>query len=75
MLLCQTDTIEANDILVQHEASKNELQSAIQKNAPEDTVTKLYAKEVYSRLGNKKKETARILGINYKTLVNRLSTE
>ena len=71
-LLCEDTQLNSSHLLLEHHSKQGALLTAIQENSPLQTVSSLYVKEVYERLGRKKKDTAETLGINYKTLMSRL---
>ena len=49
------------------------LKDALQENLTEEELVKRYAKAVYDKKDGSKKETAKALKINYRTLISRLS--
>ena len=73
VILCETDMISENDLKLTTNAQTGLLESALDESLSEEELVKRYAKLVYSRHNNSKKETARVLGINYRTLMSRLS--
>lgn len=73
VILCNTETIEVNHLLNLNKEIETELLGkAIQEHMSEAEVTHLYARMVLNEQNGNKKEACRILGINYRTLQNRL---
>jgi two-component system, NtrC family, response regulator AtoC len=56
----------------QDNISNKHINNALDKQLSENELVQLYAKEIYKSTGYSKKETAKVLNINYRTLMTRL---
>ncbi|MFC1753695.1 sigma-54-dependent transcriptional regulator [Thermoproteota archaeon] len=74
IIISPTDMVTEDTLeLLQKEAVPDFIKEAVNKEMTEADLVKRFAKEVYEKCHYNKKETARILDINFRTLNNRLS--
>ena len=71
-ILCEEERV--GEGLLALGSGKNDVfvEGALHSEMTEEDLVKWYAQEVFKRCKGNKKETARILGINFRTLVSRL---
>jgi transcriptional regulator with PAS, ATPase and Fis domain len=73
LILCHSAMIDVNHLLhLEDDAEVELLGHALQQHLPEAELTKLYARLIYNEQNGNKKESCKILGINFRTLQNRL---
>jgi DNA-binding NtrC family response regulator len=73
VILCRETEIDVNHLMyLNDEGEVGLLNRAFQSKMTEEELTRLYAKMVLKSQDNNKKEACRILGINFRTLQNRL---
>lgn len=72
VILCQDNHITERHLSIDRPSTSNFIQDAIQNRWTEQDLVKHYAKEVFRTCNESKKDTAEFLGINFRTLVNRL---
>lgn len=73
VILCSTDTIEVNHLLsLNQEQESGLLNRALRERMTEQQLTRLYARMVLNENNGNKKETCKVLDINFRTLQNRL---
>ncbi|MGH7496995.1 MAG: sigma-54 interaction domain-containing protein [bacterium] len=73
LIMCAGASIEANHLLhLEDDTEVALLSQAVQQHLPEAELTKLYARLIFNEQNGNKKEACRILGINFRTLQNRL---
>jgi len=74
VILCNGDRIEVEHLVSLHQNKETELlRDAVQQNMSEDQLTRLYARMMLQEHAGNKKETCKALGINFRTLQNRLA--
>lgn len=74
VLICDSDVITPESLnLVVHGVPCDMFQEAATQQFTEETLCNLYAKKILKQCNGNKKETARILGITFKTLLNRIN--
>ncbi|MFQ5605650.1 MAG: sigma-54-dependent transcriptional regulator [bacterium] len=73
VILCNKNIIDVNHLLYLRQEKEAELLTkTLQENMSEEQLTKLYARMVLHDQKGNKKETAKLLGINFRTLQSRL---
>ena len=76
VILCNSTQIEINHLLYMSQEKETELLNrAAQEYMHEEQLVKLYARIVLNEQNGNKKETCRVLGINFRTLQNRLKDD
>jgi len=75
VLLAQEDHLPPFVPASAHERGATDLLEAFERGHDEKQVKRAYAQLVYQHLGGNKRRACRILGIDYKTLQNRLSSD
>lgn len=73
VILSSGGLITESNLQLTPESENGLLGEALSESLTEDDLVKRYAKAIYKRHGGNKKETAKALGINYRTLMSRLS--
>ena len=73
VILCNGDRIEVEHLVSLHQDKETELlRDAVQQSITEDQLTRLYARMMLQEHQGNKKETCKVLGINFRTLQSRL---
>jgi two-component system, NtrC family, response regulator AtoC len=73
IILCNESTITDEHLFLPQSSSQPKLiQNALEEELTETELTRLYAKEIYAKTKFSKTKTAKILGINSRTLLKRL---
>ena len=72
VILASGKLVSENQLQLLDNVEDSFLKDAIHHNLTEDELVRKYAKAVYNKCGGSKKETARALDINYRTLMSRL---
>lgn len=73
IILASDGMISENTLNIHTQPSSNFIHQVAQERLTEAELVNMYAKEVYKRSGYNKKEACKVLDINYRTLVSRLS--
>ncbi len=74
VILCNGTVIEVDHLMSLNQNKELELlRNAVQQHMTEEQVTRLYARMILEEQGGNKKETCKVLGINFRTLQNRLA--
>lgn len=74
VILCRDSEVDINHLMyLNDEGEVGLINRAFQSKMTEEELTSLYAKMVLKSQNNNKKEACRILGINFRTLQNRLN--
>ena len=74
VILTTTSIIDEDALGIQLSNDKTPIANAVNKKLTENELVNLYAQEVYKRCNYSKKETAKFLDINYRTLIKRLDS-
>ena len=73
VVLCNQGNIDVAHLLYLTQETETQLVGqAIQQRMTEEQLTKLYARMVLGEQNGNKKETCKVLGVNFRTLQNRL---
>jgi len=74
VLLCDSQEITEKQLFIKTSFLSELIQTGLDQQLTEEQLNVLFAKAMFKKLNENKKETARILNITYKTLVNRLES-
>ena len=73
VILCKNENIDVAHLVDLCQEKENHLLSqAVQQRMTEEQLTRLYARMILTEQNGNKKETCRVLGMNFRTLQNRL---